>query len=225
MTVDTFVFDLDGTLVDTAPDLIAATNHVLGTIDVKPVADDALHGAIGFGARHMIAEALNLNHRAASSQELDSLLCKFLAYYTENIAVRSRPYDGLVAVLGRLRDKGARLAVCTNKREALSLKLLRSLNMARWFHGVAGRDTLPVFKPDPGHVLGAIALANGCPDRAVMIGDSTPDIQAAKAANIPSVAVTFGYSPTPAASLGADAVIDHYDQLEGVLNGLLRPSS
>lgn len=216
----TIVFDLDGTLVDTAPDLIGATNHALEGIGLAPVAGAHLRPWISYGARRMIVEALNVAGQTRSEFEVDGLLQSFLDYYETNIARESRPFPGAVATIERFKAEGATLAICTNKRERLSRALLEALAIDHLFAALAGRDTLPVSKPHPDHVLGAIHLAGGNPGRAVMVGDSSVDVEAARAACVPVVACTFGYSAIPASELGADATIDSYDALPRVLSGL-----
>lgn len=217
----TIVFDLDGTLVDTAPDLIHATNHTMRLCGLPPVAAAELRPWIGFGARRMIVEALRYSGHERTDDEIDDLLAEFLTHYSANIAAASQPFDGAREVLKRLRSAGARLAVCTNKREALSRQLLTELDLLDLFDALAGRDTFPVCKPDPEHLFGSIRLANGHPARAIMVGDSPTDIATARAAGIRVVAVSFGYTDVPAEHLGADVLIDHYTQLEQALSDLL----
>jgi phosphoglycolate phosphatase len=216
----TLVFDLDGTLVDTAPDLIAATNHALSDLGLGPVAGSTIRPHIGRGARHMIVEGLRQSGTTLSDAEVERLLARFLVYYEANIAVESRPFAGAVGALTKFRDAGARLAVCTNKREDLSRTLLRALEIDHFFAGLAGRDTFPVSKPDPGHFTGAVRLAGGEPARAIMIGDTTVDVATAKAARVPVIACSFGYCDVPATALDADAVIDHFDELEAAIASL-----
>ena len=221
----TLVFALDGTLVDSAPDLVAATNHALADLGLEPIAAETLRGTIGFGARRMILEGLNQTGRTLPEAEVDRLLARFLAYYEPNIARESRPFDGVVAALESFRSRGARLAVCTNKRLALATHLLAELNLDGLFDAVAGRDSFPVFKPHPDHVLGAIRMAGGDPRHAVMIGDTVIDVSAAKAAAVPAVVCTFGYSEQPVDALGADAVIGHFSELDAAVRRLLAPAS
>lgn len=209
----TVVFDLDGTLVDTAPDLVGATNHALADIGLAPVGGHLLRPWISFGARRMIVEALAHSSAPLPDPQVDRLLDLFLCYYEVNIARESRPYPGVLDAIGTLRDAGARLAVCTNKRESLSRSLLAALDLERHFDALAGRDTFTVHKPHPDHLRGAIRLAGGDAARSVMVGDSDVDIATAKAAGIPVVAVSFGYTGVPVAQLAPDRVIDHYDAL------------
>lgn len=217
----TIVFDLDGTLVDTAPDLVHATNHVLRGLGFAEVAPELLRPWISYGARRMIVEGLDYSGQTASEDELDRLLETFLEHYAANIAFESRPYPGAVAVLDRLLAEGVKLAVCTNKREVLSLSLLDQLGLTNRFAAIAGRDTFPVSKPHPDHLRGAIKKAGGDLARAVMVGDSEVDIATAKAAHVPVIGVTFGYTQVPVERLAPDGVIGHYDELEAVVAKLM----
>ncbi len=217
----TLVFDLDGTLVDTAPDLILAANHVFTSRGLEAVAPERLKPEISFGARQMIAAGLRYQSVPFTEPELDRMLDTFLAYYTDNIAVESRPFDGLVDVLEGCLGEGATLAVCTNKREDLSRQLLEQLGLLSMFRALAGRDTFPVCKPHPDHLFGAIRLAGGDPACAVMVGDSEVDVKTAKAAQIPVIGVTFGYTHVPVPDLAPDAVIDDYREFRAALGRIL----
>jgi phosphoglycolate phosphatase len=218
----TVAFDLDGTLVETAPDLIAATNHVLAAVNLAPVAPELIRPTISFGAAAMIKEGFRLHGREVTSDEGAAYLKRFLAYYSTNIAATSHPYPGLEASLDTLTARGARLAVCTNKQAALSEQLLADLRLRQRFAALAGRDTFPVCKPHPDHLIGAIRMAGGDPKRAIMVGDSKTDIDTAKAAGIPVVAVTFGYTDVHVRHLAPDAVIEHYDELIPAIERILR---
>lgn len=213
----TLVFDLDGTLVDTAPDLIAAANHVLAAERLGPADTMLLRAAISFGARHIIEAGLAHHGERRSAPQLDRMLADFLAFYEQNIAVASRPFPGVVEVLESARRSGLKLAVCTNKAEALSVQLLDALNLSRLFGAIAGRDTFAVCKPHADHVRGAVRSAGGDPARAVMVGDSDTDVKAARAAGIPVIGVSFGYTDIHISRLGADAVIDHYSEFSTAL--------
>jgi phosphoglycolate phosphatase len=217
----TIVFDLDGTLVDTAPDLAAAANHVFGLIGLAPVSPAELHPMIGRGSRAMIEEGLRLHGVAKTPDEVSRLHQLFFPYYADNIAVLSRPFEGIPALLDTLLQAGARLAVCTNKLEGLSRSLLRQLALHERFAAIAGRDTFDVFKPAPGHLTRTIAMAGGRPERAVMVGDSEVDIATAAAAGLPSIGVTFGYTSVPVRELKPTAAIDHYGQFMGALETAL----
>jgi len=215
----TIVFDLDGTLVDTAPDLTNALNDVLTRRGHAPVSIEAIRDCVGRGARVMIEQALI---RAGAQGDVDEMLAEFLVHYEENIACESRPFPGALAQLERLTARGATLAICTNKREHLSRKLLQELEIEHFFTAIAGRDTFPVAKPDPGHLTGVIALAGGNPKRALMIGDSDVDFRTARAAGVPIVLVSFGYGPFD--GFVPEAMIDHFDELEARAAALLNGS-
>ncbi len=220
----TIIFDLDGTLVDTAPDLVAATNHVLARVGAAPVDGDRLRPLISFGARAMIEHALAWREHELGTEEVDRLLEQFLAHYEANIAVHSRPYAGVADVLALLQEKGARLGVCTNKRERLSRSLLDALGLRAHFHAVVGRDTLTVAKPDPGHLIGTVIMAGGNLSRAVMVGDSETDVEAAKRAGIPIVGVSYGYTDRPMHSFAPDVLIDQFTELVPALARLSGPA-
>jgi phosphoglycolate phosphatase len=209
----TLVFDLDGTLVDTAPDLVAATNHALADLGLAPVPDAALRASIGRGARYMIVEALRQTGLTLPEPDIDRLLELFLAYYEANIANTSRPFDGAMDVLAELRGAGYPLVVCTNKREDLSRLLLDALGMTGLFAALAGRDTFTVFKPHPDHLRKVVLLAGGNPARAIMIGDTSIDVATARAACVPAIACSFGYPDMPPESLAADRTIGHFGEL------------
>jgi len=220
----TAIFDLDGTLVDTAADLIAATNRTLAKLRLSPAPADLLRPTVNSGARALIEAALLHHGVAKSATEIDTLLDAFLVDYGRNIAVESKPFPGAVAALAKLRNDGARLGVCTNKREHLARKLLAELRMDGLFHAVTGRDTLPVHKPDPGHLIGTVILADGDLGRCVMVGDSEIDMRTGKSAGIPVIGVSFGYSREPIATFKPDLVLDHFDRLGAAIQNLLPAS-
>lgn len=216
----TLVFDLDGTLIDTAPDLAAATNHVMSELSLAPVDESEIRKYVGQGALVMIEQAAAAHGHKLAGKELYALFDVFLAHYTAHIADRSRPYDGLLAALDAAAESGATLAVCTNKLEAHARQLLDALGLSPRFKALTGRDSLGVWKPDPGHLTGTIALAGGQSATAIMIGDSETDIATAKAAGVPVIAVDFGYSDGPVHAYGPDVVISHYDQLLAAIERL-----
>jgi phosphoglycolate phosphatase len=216
----TIVFDLDGTLVDTAPDLAEATNHVLSTLGLECVTDLEIRPYVGHGALAMIEAAVKSHGRTLTERDLHDLFEIFFAYYSANLAVRSAPYANVIAALEGLRSEGATLAVCTNKIEIQARQVLRALNLDGYFTALAGRDSLGHYKPDPKHLTGTISLAGGRPDAAIMIGDSETDIRTAKAARVPIIAVSFGYSADPIASFGPDATIDDYRELGAAVKKL-----
>lgn len=216
----TVVFDLDGTLVETAPDLVRATNHVLAMKGLAPVAGEIIRPSISFGARAMITEALRLHATVLPPTEIDHLHAQFLQHYAANIAAESHAFPGLTEALDALAIGGARLAVCTNKQEHLSRRLLDALGLASRFAAIAGRDTFDVFKPHPDHLRGAIRLAGGDEKRAIMVGDSDTDIRTARAAGIPVIGVPFGYTDVPIHQLAPDIVIESYSDLTAAVSRL-----
>ncbi len=216
---DTIVFDLDGTLADTATDLAAALNHTLVGVGRQPVSPDSVRHLIGHGGRALLRKGL-----AATGESNDQLVERFypvlLEYYAANICVGTHVYPGLEAALDALAGRGARLAVCTNKAERLTRLLLDALGLSGRFQAIVGGDTLPVRKPDPATLREAVARAGG--GRALLVGDSITDADTARAAGVAFVAVSFGFSDRPVDALGADAVIDDYEELVGVLEQLGR---
>jgi phosphoglycolate phosphatase len=221
----TIVFDLDGTIVDTAPDLTAATNHALSLVGLAPVTVAELHPFIGHGSKAMIDAGLRFRGMSIAADETVRLHDAFLAFYADNIAVGSTPFAGVPELLDGLAAEGARLAVCTNKYEGLSKALLAALGLASRFGAIAGRDTFAVCKPEAGHLTGAIEMAGGRAERAVMVGDSAVDFATARAANVPAIGVTFGYTPRPvrelAPEMGVAAVIDHFGEFMPALEQVL----
>ncbi len=213
----TIVFDLDGTLVDTAPDLVSTLNFVLADEGLPPVAYDDARRMIGGGARRMIERALIAEGRNVAAAELDRMFGAFIAHYGAHIADRSRPFPYLEAVLERLATEGCRLAVCTNKLEWLAVKLLDALKLSRYFAAICGQDTFGVQKPDPQILRLTIRRAGGDVARAIMIGDSMTDVRTARAANVPVIAVAFGYSEVPVASLQADRLIGSFAELPAAI--------
>src|SRR5947208_7672065 len=203
----TIVFDLDGTLVDTGPDLISTLNFVLGDEGSAPVAYDDARRMIGGGSRRMIERAMIAEGRNVPAAEIDRLFGAFIAHYGAHITDRSRPFPHLEAVLNRLAAEGCRLAVCTNKLEWLAVKLLDALNLSRYFAAICGQDTFGIQKPDPQMLRLTIRCAGGEPQRAIMIGDSLTDVRIARAANVPVIAVDFGYNDVAPAALGADRLV------------------
>lgn len=218
----TIAFDLDGTLVDTAPDLIGALNIVLLEARLAPVTlSDARH-LVGRGAKIMLMRGFEESGRTLAEPDAAPLVERFIAVYRDRIADESLPFPGCVAALDELRGLGAKLVVCTNKRTELSIALLDALALRDRFEAVIGADAAPAPKPDPSHVLHAIAAAGGEPSRAVMVGDSANDVDSAKAAGVPTIVFPFGYTETPAHALGADRLIDHYDALVDAIQSLLQ---
>src|SRR4051794_2838391 len=218
MAALTVVFDLDGTLVDTAPDLIETLNVVFARDGLPPVEYAAARDMIGGGARRMIESGLKLEGRTLADGVVDRMFADFIEYYAAHVADKSQPFPGLDAALDRLAAGGCRFAVCTNKLEGLSRLLLDALGLTRRFAAICGQDTFGVQKPEPEILRRTIRAAGGDLQRAVMVGDSGIDIATARAAGVPIVAVDFGYSETPIENLGADRLISHFEALaEAVL--------
>lgn len=216
----TIVFDLDGTLIDTAPDLISTLNIILAREGLPPVEYDSARRMIGGGAKAMIERALATEGRASSKAELDRLFAAFIEHYAAHIADHSRPFPQLEATLEHLADEGHRLAVCTNKLEWLSVRLLDLLQLTRHFAAVCGQDTFGVQKPDPRMLRLTIERAGGETTRAIMVGDSGTDIRTSRAATVPVIAVDFGYSEVPIALLRPDRIIGSYADLPAAIRDI-----
>ena len=217
----TIVFDLDGTLVDTAPDLIGCIDRMLAGRGLAPAPENLIKPLISVGSKAMLKAALAHHDVTLPDDELHALWLTYLQSYADTVAERSRPFAGLPDLLADLRHAGAMLAVCTNKNEKLSKTLLRALHLDGYFGCIAGRDTFSMQKPHPEHLLRTIAAVDGDPKRSVMVGDSDVDIATAKAARIPIIAVTFGYTPKPVATFGPDITIDHYAEFAAALAAIL----
>ncbi len=213
----TVIFDLDGTLVDTAPDLTGALNFVLRAEGRVAVALAEVRHLVGLGARRLIERGLENSGGMLPESEIDRLLVSFLEFYSENLAVESRVFAGVAETLDEIAATGARMGICTNKPEGLSVRLIAEVGLARHFPVILGADSVARRKPDPGHLLETIARLGGDPDRSVMVGDSENDITTARAAGVPVIAVSFGYSMAAPEELGADAVIRDFRELPEVL--------
>jgi phosphoglycolate phosphatase len=217
------VFDLDGTLADTAGDLVGTLNVILDREGLAPLPVRKARDMIGAGARALIQRGFEASGKELTPAYLDELFRQFMVHYEENICVETRLYPGVASALDRLEQAGFVLAVCTNKFEGQSVKLLNALGIGHRFAANCGRDTFPYFKPDPRHLTLTIERAGGSPRRAVMIGDSRTDIVTAQNAGIPVIAVPFGYTDVPVRDLGPDLVINHFDELFSGIERLLRP--
>jgi phosphoglycolate phosphatase len=217
----TIAFDLDGTLVETAPDLIGTLNRMLAARDLPRIPVEAASHLVGHGALALLRHGFMEAGAAWDETQAPAMLEEFITDYTAHIADFSRPYPGVVETLDRLAARGAILCVATNKRSDMSDRLIEALGLTRHFAVIAGPDRVSARKPDGAHVREAVTMAGGDPARAIMVGDGAPDTQAAKAAGVPSVVVTFGYTPIPAAELGGDVLIDRFDQLEAAVDDLV----
>jgi phosphoglycolate phosphatase len=217
--IPTIVFDLDGTLIDTAPDLADTLNVILRRNALPALPYDEVRPLIGFGARRMLEGGFAAAGPPVA--DLDRLFGDFIAHYAEHLADRSRPFPGAEAALDTLAGRGFRLAVCTNKLEWLSLRLLGALGLAERFAAICGQDTFAVQKPHPDALLGTVRKARGNPRQAVMVGDSRTDIATAKACGMPVVAVDFGYTDVPVTQLGPDKIISHFKELPETVAALV----
>ncbi|MEM8540078.1 MAG: phosphoglycolate phosphatase [Pseudomonadota bacterium] len=207
------VFDLDGTLIDTAPDLLESLNHVIMSDGLPPVDQQKLRKFVGFGGRVMIQNAYEDAEKHLEDQKLDHLLEDFIAHYASNMPGQSKPYPGLLDALDTLQEAGCNFAICTNKTKTLSKQLIEALELTHRFNANCGQDTFPVRKPHPDHLLKTIEMAGGNRENAVMIGDTPTDFSTAKAASIPLIAVDFGYCDEPVSIYEPDKIISHYDEL------------
>lgn len=210
MRFDTIIFDLDGTLVDTGPDLTAALNHALSHFGRQTVNEAAVRDMVGHGARKLLERGL------AATGECSEVLVErgmpiFLDFYAANICVHSAPYAGIEAAMDALAAAGTTLAICTNKPEALANKLIAALGWTGRFAAVVGGDSLPQRKPHPAPLREALVRAGGTVP--AFVGDSITDTDTARAAGVPCIAVSFGFSDRPPAELGADILIHHFDEL------------
>ncbi|QTK78533.1 Phosphoglycolate phosphatase [Agrobacterium tumefaciens] len=215
------IFDLDGTLVDTAADLIASLNHTIAIAGLAPVTYEDITHLVGQGARVTIKRAFALREKELPEAEVEPLYERLIEHYRAEMPGKSRPYPGIVNALDKLSAAGFALAVCTNKTEILARPLLEELNLMKYFAALTCGDTFEFRKPDARHILGTIEKAGGDPDRTIMVGDSINDILAAKNANVPSIGVTFGYTDVPMADLKPDVVIDDFAALTPDLVGRL----
>jgi phosphoglycolate phosphatase len=215
------VFDLDGTLVDTAPDLINALNFVLEREGLPPVPLHAARNMIGAGARRLIERGLELEGRSASPEDITRLTGDFIDHYAAHISDVSRPFEGLETALDDLTALGYRFAVCTNKLEWLSKLLLDQLGLSQRFSAICGADTFGVSKPDPVILRQTVARAGGELSSTIMVGDAGPDIGVARRAGVPVIGVEFGYTEVPIADLKPDRLIKHMSELPAAVQSLM----
>jgi phosphoglycolate phosphatase len=210
-------FDLDGTLADTAPDLTAALNHALVALGREPVPAPSVRSMVGHGARALLAKGITATGEFRE-ELVDEGFPIFLAYYEAHIADDSQPFPGVVAALDALAARGVKVAICTNKLEHLARRFVTAIGWDGRFAAIVGGDTTPSAKPNPEPLFAMIEQAGG--GRCAFVGDSISDTGAARAANVPCVALTFGFTDRPPEQLGADALIDHFDQLIPALERL-----
>lgn len=214
-------FDLDGTLVDTAPDLVGALNGVLAEQGLHPVPYETARVMVGRGAKALIEQGYAATGLPLPPDLTPALVEQFIALYLARIAKESRPFDGMEAALDHLHDQGARLVVCTNKRTDLSIALLDALGLTRRFAAVIGADKAPAAKPDGRHLTWAIEQGGGDIAHALMVGDSITDVGAARNAGVPVIVTSFGYTDIAPRELGADWVIDSFDELPAAVAALM----
>ena len=207
------VFDLDGTLIDTAPDLIASLNHALKSEGFGVIDPVAIGSLVGMGGRAMIERAYVMAERRVDAELVDQHHRVFLEHYAAGIPGISRPYPGVLEAVARARDVGFIFAICTNKPEGMAKDLIERLGLSDLFGAITGGDTFAFRKPDPRHLIETIDRAGGDPERALMVGDSRTDIDTAKAAGIPVIAVDFGYTDRHVSEFEPSVVISHYDRL------------
>lgn len=215
-------FDLDGTIIDTAPDLVRVLNLVIAEEGLPKTSYDTARNQVGFGAKFLITEACNRANHAIRSERVDELWHLFLKLYEDDISQLSRPFPGVIETLKLLKRAGSDLSVCTNKPGYLARKLLDELDMTQYFSRIVGsQDGVPT-KPSPDHIFAAAGHRTS--HHIVMIGDSAPDVLAARAAGVPSVLMRYGYAGTLADRLRADIVLRRFRELPGALFSLNRPS-
>ena len=216
------IFDLDGTLANTAPDLLGTLNRITSSYELSPLGMDQFGQIIGHGAKAMINRAFEINNRNLGEEELEFLLQEFLTDYAANIANETVLFDGVLEAMDRLEAKSYSFALCTNKTESMARLLLEELQVTRRFQSITGGDTFDFRKPDARHLEETARLAGFDITNSIMIGDSATDINAAQNANIPSVAVTFGYSDIPIKELGATEVINDFSQLPDAIESVCK---
>jgi phosphoglycolate phosphatase len=217
----TVVFDLDGTLVDSAPDLIGTLNTVFAGEGLPPVPYHVARNLVGGGARSLIERSLSAEGRRLATAEVDRLVKEFIAHYASHIADLSRAFPSLESALDELGAGGCRLAVCTNKLEWLSVRLLDALGLSKRFVAICGADTFGLKKPNPDFLRRTISRAGGEAAHTVMVGDSPIDIATARAAAVPVIAVDYGYTESPVSELGPDRVIGGLSELPSAVFDLL----
>ncbi len=217
---DTVIYDLDGTLIDSAQDMRVAVSNVLADHGLPPVSDEDVRIFMGQGSKITMGKAFAKHGRSLDDAALSAVTREFVRYYEADPVSHTTAFDGVAEVVARFARLGLKQGVCTNKFEKPSRMILEHLKLMPPISDVAGADTFPVRKPDPKHILLLVERMGGDPGRAVMIGDSIHDVQAAHAAGLPAVLVSWGYTARPASELGAEAVIERFDALPDTLSQL-----
>ncbi len=218
------IFDLDGTLVDTAPDLLDALNTVLAGEGRRPVDIADLRHLVGFGARSMMAEAFKMTGSPADPAQIEAMMPAFLDHYRRHIADGSRPFPGVEETLAGFQAAGARLGVLTNKPHELTVLLLSKLKLDRYFAAIFGQGRMPYTKPDARIFQDVVREVGGPGAGILMIGDSVTDVTTARAGGAPVILVSYGYTPEPSRTLGADAVVDDFREIPAAVHRLLGPA-
>ncbi|MBI1777068.1 MAG: phosphoglycolate phosphatase [Proteobacteria bacterium] len=209
------VFDLDGTLVDSAPDLLAAANLLLESLGRRQLGLTEIKAMIGDGTTRLVERALAATGAVPADSKLH--VERFLAAYEAEATRLTQPYPGVLPTLQHLAEDGIRLAVCTNKPLKATTAVLGGLGLDRFFSAVVGGDSLAVRKPDPRVLLEALARLETAPNQAVMVGDNEHDVATARAAGVPMILVSYGYARLPVAELGADRLLHRFDALPAAL--------
>lgn len=211
------IFDLDGTLAHTAPDLIGAANDLLADEGLPPMPLSAAERTAGFGAKALIRKSYELAGRHVDEKKIDALYRPFLDCYRARIADETTLYDGVLGALNVLAADGWLLGVCTNKPEGLAVELLSKLDIFDRFTALIGADTLPVRKPDPRALFETVTRMGGRFEMAVMIGDTDTDLRTARNAEIPCILTNFGYSQVPVHTLKPDAIVSAFSEIPATL--------
>jgi phosphoglycolate phosphatase len=214
--IGTLLLDLDGTLVDSVPDLAASLNRLMAARGLARFSDAETAAMVGDGARRLVERAFAARGRAADEGAVEA----FLADYGAHLAADTRAYPGVEATLRAMTEAGWQLAVCTNKPEAMARTLLAALGLADLFRAIGGGDSFATRKPDPAHLLATLRAAGGTPQRAVMAGDHANDVLAATGAGLPCIFAGWGYG-TPAMARGAAAVAERFADLPPIAARLL----
>jgi phosphoglycolate phosphatase len=217
MTIKAVIFDLDGTLVDSAPDLMLATNHVLSRLERRAITMDEVRSFVGHGARALIKRGCAATGDAIDEKTLDFYFAEFLRFYEKNIAVNSVAFPGVIDLLKRCAAGGLKMGVCTNKLEGLSVRLLQALDMEKYFGAIVGPDTISIAKPDPAPYLETARRLGIESNNSLMVGDSETDILTARAVGVPVIGVTFGYTQKPVATYNPDYLVSHFDEIWDII--------
>ena len=214
------IFDLDGTLIDSAPDVRASINRVLAGLGRRELTLEETKDMIGWGGRVLAEKALAKTGEPGTPKDIDRTLEAFLATYADHPAENTTVFPGAIEALEGLKAAGVKMGICTNKPTATTLPVLEAMGLTPYFDVVSCGDDVPHKKPDGRHVLLCAEQLGATAGTAIMVGDSENDINAAIDAGVRSVCVTFGYAHVPLNEIGADALIDHFDDLAQALDDI-----